>query len=79
MSNHEPVIHWSLGIPHSATVAARDGGYWELSVRHARAASRWSWKVSHSHDKRCDCGMTSTAQFALLNAERAMKELDQAP
>lgn len=66
---------WSLGLPHQATVSAKQGGEWQLSVRHERSFG-WVWRVSHSDLALCEHGVASSAGMAISRAEYVATELD---
>lgn len=71
-----PVVQWCLGLPHQGTVAATEGGIWQLDVRH-RGSSRWTWRVSHSDHQASRSGSASSAGMAIKSAEGVLEDLER--
>lgn len=70
------VVQWCLGLPHQGTVAATEGGSWQLDIRHS-AHWRWTWRVSHSDHHTSRSGSASSAGMAMKCAEGALEELEK--
>ncbi len=70
-------VKWSLGLPHTATVASGIGGQWEMTVSHEAQSWSYTWRVSHSIDRlKAESGQSSTPKFAMYAAETEAKRLE---
>ena len=71
-----PEIEWSGLWPHRAEVPASRGGAWRLTVQLQPEGKPFAWTVRHTTGLQHSAGASSKLDFAIHDAEQAMRELD---
>lgn len=72
-------VEWTGAWPHTAEVLSAHGGAWCLTVRLKQGWKPFAWTVCHKTNPLAGrAGEASKLDFAILQAEAAMTELENA-